>query len=138
MMHLDCDLLELFKMCVDRQLDKAELKWKQGQSFCVVVAAEGYPENPVKGGEIKNIDDVISHNDVEVFFAGVRKQDGKLVANGGRVLSVCKTGATAQKYIYDAISELDFCDKRYRRDIGEVDLSREICENEGCCNNCGF
>lgn len=146
MMHLDCDLLELFKMCIDRQLDKAELKWKQGQSFCVVVAAEGYPENPIKGGEIKNIDDIIKHNDVEVFFAGVKKQDCKLVANGGRVLSVCKTGATAQKYIYDAINELDFFDKRYRRDIGEVDLSKELsgegCKNEkcgeGCCNNCGL
>jgi phosphoribosylamine--glycine ligase len=145
MMHLDCDLLELFKMCVDKQLDKVELKWKQGQSFCVVVAAEGYPESPIKGGEIKNIDDVIKHNEVEVFFAGVKKQDGKLIANGGRVLSVCKTGAVAQKYIYDAVAELDFCDKRYRRDIGEVDLSKEIseklgkegCGHEGCCGNCG-
>lgn len=139
LMHLDSDLLEVFKMTAAKELYKATLKWKNAQSFCVVVAAEGYPENPKKGGEIKNIEQVIKNNDVTIFFAGVKKEGDSLLANGGRVLSVCQSGPCAQKYIYDAINELDFQDKIYRKDIGEVSLHKEECKkNEGCCNNCGF
>jgi len=139
LMHLDSDLLEVFRMATAKELDKAQLKWKSGQTFCVVAAAEGYPMNPKKGGEIKNIEQIIENHGVTVFFAGVKKQDGKLVASGGRVLSVCQTGPMAQKYIYDALQELDFCDKIYRKDIGEVSLSKEVCrKNEGCCDNCGI
>ncbi len=139
LMHLDSDLLEVFKMAVNKELDKVELKWKPGQTFCVVAAAQGYPVSPKKGGEIKNIDQIISDHGVTVFFAGVKKQDGKLTADGGRVLSVCQTGVYAQKYIYDALQKLNFCDKIYRKDIGEVSLSKEVCKkNEGCCDSCGF
>jgi len=138
LMHLENDLLELFKMTVDKKLDEVELKWKDEQTFCVVVAAEGYPENPKKGGELKNVDEIVENHGVTVFFAGVEKQDGKLLANGGRVLSVCKTGVCAQKYIYDAIAELDFSDKIYRKDIGEVNISKEVCgKDERSCGNCG-
>ncbi len=126
-------------MTASKELDKADLKWKQGQSFCVVAAADGYPTNPKKGGEIKNVEQIIKNHGVTVFFAGVSKQEGKLAASGGRVLSVCRTGPVAQKYIYDAITELDYSDKIYRKDIGEVNLSKEVCKkNEGCCNNCGL
>lgn len=139
LMHLDSDLLEIFRLAVNKELHKAELKWKSGQTFCVVVAADGYPMSPKKGGELKNIEEIVQNHGVAVFFAGVKKLEGNLVANGGRVLSVCQTGPCAQKYIYDALNELDFCDKVYRKDIGEVSLAREVCKkNEGCCDNCGF
>ena len=128
LMHLDSDLLKIFKMTAEKKLDKADLKWKQGQSFCVVVAADDYPVNPKKGGEIKNLKQIIKNHDVTIFFAGVEKQNDKLLANGGRVLSVCQTGPVAQKYIYDAITELDYSDKIYRKDIGEVNLSKEMCK----------
>ena len=126
-------------MAVNKELDKVQLKWKKGQSFCVTVAADGYPENPKKGGEIKNIEQIIKNHGVTIFFAGVKKENNELLANGGRVLSVCQTGVFAQKYIYDAIKELDFNDKIYRKDIGEVNLFKEVSQrNEGSCNNCGF
>lgn len=138
LMHLESDLLEVFKKAVNKKLDNVELRWNKAQTFCVVVAADGYPEKPKKGGAIKNIEHVIENHGVTIFFAGVKKEGGELVANGGRVLSVCQTGPMAQKYIYDAINELDFCDKIYRRDIGEVSLQKEVCKrNEGCCDNCG-
>ena len=136
LMHLDSDLLEIFKKCIEQKLDEVSLKWKEEQTFCVVVAAEGYPENPKKGGEIKNIDEVINNHGVTVFFAGVEKQDGKLLASGGRVLSICQTGVLAQKYIYDALQELDYSDKIFRKDIGEVSLSKEVCQKDSC-GGCG-
>ncbi len=139
LMHMESDLLEIFNMAVKQELDKVELKWKQAQTFCVVVAADGYPENPKKGGEIKNIEQIIQNHRVTIFFAGVKRKNETLIGNGGRVLSVCQSGPCAQKYIYDAINELDFNHKIYRKDIGEVSLYKEVCErNEGCCDNCGF
>ncbi|MEI8388523.1 MAG: phosphoribosylamine--glycine ligase [bacterium] len=138
LMHLNTDLLELFKKHSEKKLDEVELKWKHGQSFCVVVAAEGYPENPVKGGEIVNIDEIIDNNEVNIFYAGVNIDEGKLFANGGRVLSVCKSGIGAQKDIYDAIKQLDYVDKVFRNDIGEVSVfGKGCCKDEGTCHNCG-
>ena len=139
LIHLDTDLLEIFKKQSEKKLDEVELKWKQGQSFCVVVAAEGYPETPIKGGEIVNIDEIIENNDVTVFYAGVQKQDKKLIANGGRVLSVCKTGIGVQKDIYDAIKQLDYENKVFRNDIGEVSIfGKGCCKDEGTGDNCGI
>lgn len=137
--HLDSDLLEIFIQTAEKKLDEVQLKWKQSQSFCVVIAAEGYPENPVKYGEIKNIDEVAKNNEVNIFYAGVSKKDEKLLANGGRILSVCKTGISAQKDIYNAIEQLDYEDKIYRNDIGEVNINKKgCCKNEGTCHNSGI
>lgn len=138
LMHMESDLLEVFQYAAAKELDKISLKWKPAQTFCVVVAAQGYPESPNKGAVIKNIEQIIKNHDVTVFYAGVKKQGDSLTANGGRVLSLCQSGPCAQKYIYDAASELDFADKIYRKDIGEVSLHKEECKkDEGCCNNCG-
>jgi len=139
LMHLDTDLLEVFKKQSEKKLDEVKLKWKQGQAFCVVVAAEGYPENPVKGGEIINIEEVIENNEINIFYAGVRKLAGKLFADGGRVLSVCKTGIGVQKDIYDAIKQLDYENKVFRNDIGEVSIfGKGCCKDEGTGDNCGI
>ena len=138
LIHLNTDLLEVFKKHSEKKLDETELKWKQGQSFCVVVAAEGYPENPIRGGEIVNIDELIENNEVNIFYAGVNKDGEKLFANGGRVLSVCKNGIGVQKDIYDAIKQLDYVDKVFRNDIGEVSVfGKGCCKDEGTCHNCG-
>jgi phosphoribosylamine---glycine ligase len=138
LMHLNTDLLEVFKKLSERKLDEVEFKWKQGQSFCVVVAAEGYPENPIKGGEIGNIDEIIENNQVNIFYAGVMKRYEKLFADGGRVLSVCKSGIGVQKDIYEAIKQLDYEDKVFRNDIGEVSVfGKGCCKDEGTGHNCG-
>lgn len=138
LMHLNSDLLEVFQKATEQKLNEVELKWKQGQSLCVVVATQGYPESPIKGGEIVNINEVSELNDVQIFYAGVKKQGEKLLANGGRVLSVCKTGIGVQKDIYDAVSQLEYEDKIFRNDIGEVSIFKKegCCKNEGTCNNC--
>lgn len=139
LIHMDNDLLEVFVKATEQKLDEVELKWKSGQSFCVVVAAEGYPENPVKGGEIVNIEEVVECNDVNVFYAGVKRHNGKLLGNGGRVLSVCKSGIGVQKDIYEAINQLIYEDKIFRNDIGEVSIFKKkgCCKDEGTCHNCG-
>ena len=75
---------------------------------------------------------------MNIFYAGVNKDGEKLFANGGRVLSVCKNGIGVQKDIYDAIKQLDYVDKVFRNDIGEVSVfGKGCCKDEGTCHNCG-
>jgi len=137
LLHLESDLLDVFLKMQEQKLDEVNLKWKSAQTFCVVVAAEGYPEKPIAGGVLRNIDTLQQTHDVEVFYAGVKAVSGELQASGGRVLSVCKNGITAQKDIYDFIEDLDYSDKIYRKDVGEVSIFKKGCENERTCNNCG-
>jgi len=118
LMHLKSDLLDIFDKAVNKKLNEVKLEWNEGISFCVVVAAKGYPECPVKGAEIANIDEISKKYGVNIFYAGVKKSDSKLVANGGRVLSICKSGNNPSKDIYSAADELIFSDKYYRKDIG--------------------
>lgn len=122
MSHLDCDILEIFINATEKKLAKSNLKWKNGTSTCVVVAANGYPENPKKGCEIKGVKNAGEKNNTQIYYAGVKLMGEKLLSNGGRVLSVCASGENtdkAREKIYKTIEEIDFSDKIFRKDIGK-------------------
>lgn len=118
LIHLDSDLLEIFNLAVSKKLFQADLKWKSGTSACVVVAAEGYPETPLKGAEITNVAHIKDEFNVDVFYAGVKISDNTLISDGGRVLSICRNADNPFPFLYAAIEELNFKDKIYRKDIG--------------------
>lgn len=123
MYHLDCDLLEVFVKATEKKLSDVNLQWKNGTTIAVVVASEGYPENPKKGCEINGLQEACEKYDTQVFYAGVKKDNGKLLSNGGRVLAICANGEDSQKVrekIYKTIEEIDFSDKIYRTDICEL------------------
>jgi phosphoribosylamine---glycine ligase len=93
-------------------------------TLTVVMAANGYPGTPDKGGAI-SLDRVTG---AKVFHAGTTKKDGQLVASGGRVLNVTATGANvtlAQKAAYAAVDAIDFPTGFCRRDIGWREVDRE-------------
>lgn len=116
--HMKSDLLEIFVKATEKKLDQIELKWNNGKTFCVVLAAEGYPENPKKGAIISQVREIQQDFGVKVFYAGVKKENSNLIANGGRVLTICKTGANALSDIYKSAEKLNFKDKYFRTDIG--------------------
>jgi len=96
-------------------------------TMTVIVAAKGYPSTPAKGGEIRGIDEAERNEGVTVFQAGTAKQDGKLVACGGRVLAVTARGRSlgeARERAYAAVGCIDFPDGFHRRDIGWRELER--------------
>lgn len=111
MMHLDSDILEIFDLCAKKQLKKTNLQWKDGFSGCLTIATKGYPDEFPRDISIDKIPD-----DVQVFYAGVKKTDG-LLSNGGRVLSLCDTGKNPYAKIYSAADSLEFREKYYRTDI---------------------
>ncbi len=61
----------------------------------IVLAAEGYPDNPKKDFEIWGINAASMLKDITVFHAATKQsRAGAIVANGGRVLNVVGTGKT--------------------------------------------
>lgn len=94
-------------------------------AVCVVLAADGYPEQPVTGSVIRGADQDFGP-DVVVFHAGTsRAADGALLAAGGRVLNVCALGcdlAEARERAYAAVARIDWPGGFHRTDIGAKGL----------------
>jgi phosphoribosylamine---glycine ligase len=119
-LRLRDDLLTLLLASVDGMLDKVSVRWLAETALTVVMCAEGYPGDVVKGSHINGLTQDFG-KDVEVFHAGTALDGEFLVANGGRVLNVTALGATpreAQKKAYAAIDKIDWPEGFCRRDIG--------------------
>jgi len=87
----------------------------------VVLASEGYPENPRTGQVIEGLEDVKKMDQVLVFHAGTRMENGKVVTSGGRVLTVVGLGQSleeARNRAYAAVEKIHFDGMHFRRDIG--------------------
>jgi phosphoribosylamine---glycine ligase len=119
------DLVALMLAVASGKLAEAETPtFSPDAALTVVMAANGYPGTPQKGGNIslRNV------QGAKVFHAGTSEKDGQLVANGGRVLNVTATGSTvteAQRAAYAAVDAIDFPTGFCRRDIGWREVERE-------------
>jgi phosphoribosylamine--glycine ligase len=121
-MRLMSDLLPALLAARDGLLDKFQLRWRPEAALTVVMAARGYPGHYRKGSEIRGLDRAAALPDVEVFHAGTRRDaDGRLLADGGRVLGVTALGgglSAARDRAYAAIDRIDWPEGFCRRDIG--------------------
>jgi phosphoribosylamine--glycine ligase len=121
LMRLKSDLLEVMLAVAEGRLDQVELEWDPRPALSVVAASKGYPGSYPTGVPITGIEKADAIPDVKVFQAGTKRQDGKIVTDGGRVLAVTALGNTiadAQKRAYQAMSLIHFEGMHYRRDIG--------------------
>jgi phosphoribosylamine--glycine ligase len=119
--RLMTDLCQLFLGGVDGMLGNMDLRWRPVHSMTVVMAAKGYPGTYQKGSEIRGIDQAETIDGVTVFHAGTRIEDGRVFANGGRVLNITAEGETlsqARERAYRAVDLIDWQDGFCRRDIG--------------------
>jgi phosphoribosylamine--glycine ligase len=119
MARLKTDLLSVMEHAVNGTLDTVELEWDRRTAVGVVMAAEGYPDSPLKGAVIQGIPDETPES--VTFHAGTREVDGKLQVTGGRVLCVVGLGDSvrmAQKQAYDIVDQISFDGAQFRRDIG--------------------
>lgn len=122
---LETDLGEVGQAVAEGRLHEITLRWRPGSAACVVVAAPGYPDDPVTGDPISGLDEVEGMDDVLVFHAGTAQRDGRIVTAGGRVLGVTGIGATLQEALgraYDGVARIAFPGMQYRRDIGSKAL----------------
>ena len=128
MARLKSDFAEALAACADGRLDQVDVEWSDEAAMVVVMAANGYPGDYAKGSEIKGLEAAGQVEGVIVLHAGTRAQDGRILANGGRVLGITALGATvseAQARAYQAIDEIDWPEGFCRRDIGWRAIERE-------------
>jgi len=122
MVRLRSDLLPALLAACDGELAAFDLRWEPLHSLVVVMAAKGYPGAYAKGTEIRGLERAAQISGVQVFHAGTaRREDGALIATGGRVLGVTATGATlaeARAAAYRAVDAIDWPEGFCRRDIG--------------------
>ena len=122
LMRLKSDLLEVLVATCDGTLDEVTLKWDPRPAVCVVMASGGYPGDYEKGKTITGLDDARRLEDVIVFHAGTREQDGAIVTGGGRVLGITALGETiaeAKAAAYEAVDRIEFEGAYCRRDIAD-------------------
>ncbi|HZZ89754.1 MAG TPA: phosphoribosylamine--glycine ligase [Caulobacteraceae bacterium] len=122
MLRLKSDIVPyLLAAATGRLAELPAPQWREEAAVCIVVAARGYPEAPQAGSVIRGAEaDFGPH--VTVFHAGTkRREDGMLVAAGGRVLNVCALGkdvAEARARAYAAVAQIDWPEGFHRTDIG--------------------
>ena len=128
MLRLESDLGELLLATAENRLATLPApKFSPDTALTVVMAANGYPGTPSKGGAISGLD-AAEAGGAKVFHAGTALKDGALVANGGRVLNVAASGASvreAQSRAYAAVDLIEFPGGFCRRDIGWREVARE-------------
>ena len=122
MRRLQSDLMEIFIAAEEGTLDTATAPaWFDEPTVNVVLAAKGYPGKYKKGTEINGVEDANDKDGIVVFHAGTKRENGQLLANGGRVLSVTAQAPSVKEAIekaYDVIDNtLEWKDGFCRRDI---------------------
>lgn len=128
MQRFEGDLAELLLATAEGRLAAIQPpRFSAETALTVVIAAQGYPESPRKGGTITGLVEAEADG-AKVFHAGTALAGGALVANGGRVLNVTARGANvteAQARAYQAVDRIQFAEGFCRRDIGWREAARE-------------
>jgi phosphoribosylamine--glycine ligase len=128
MLRLKSDLVPALVAARDGMLKSFDLRWHDAAALTVVMAAKGYPGSYRKGSVIEGLDAAAQIESVEVFHAGTKAENGRVLANGGRVLNVSALGKSvgeAQARAYAAIDRIRWPDGFCRRDIGWQAVKRE-------------
>ena len=119
---LESDLADIMLSIYEGKLDEAEVRFADKSAACVVMASEGYPSKYETGFEIT------MPEDKNIYVAGAKLKDGRLVTAGGRVLGVTETAETLAEAIdkaYQTVKTISFENAYYRTDIGKRALMAE-------------
>jgi len=113
---------ELFYKAATKQLDSLNVEFSDEYAVGVVMASKDYPYGSTPPAEI--VVDEIVHDDIRanthISYAGVSEEDGKLYADGGRVLVCVGLGDTIQEArdrAYALCGQVHFAGKKLRTDI---------------------
>jgi len=124
-MRMDSDLYDYLIASTNGSLSSLpQVNWKNQSAVCVVLASKGYPEAYPKNEEISGLD--FSMDGTFVFHAGTKRDNGKVLTNGGRVLGVTALGDSLEgaiKNAYSAANKINWSHKYCRTDIGKKGLA---------------
>jgi len=128
MLRLKSDLVPALLAACDGQLKNFDLRWHADTALTVVMATKGYPGAYGKGSAIEGLDAAAEVAGVQIFHAGTVADNGRILANGGRVLNICALGRNvreAQARAYQAVDRIRWPQGFCRRDIGWRAVARE-------------
>ncbi|MEO8647798.1 MAG: phosphoribosylamine--glycine ligase, partial [Acidobacteriota bacterium] len=122
LVRLSSDIVDICRSILNGTLDPHAVKWRPGSSATVILAAEGYPNSPVKGDVILGIGKMSEVPDITIFHSGTAwNTEGNLVTAGGRVLGVTSVGDDLEQAVesaYEAAGQISWRGMQFRRDIG--------------------
>jgi len=127
MLRMKSDLLAALVAAMNGELAAFDLLWHDRAVVAVTMAAEGYPAKPRKHTIIRGLEAASAEPGAHVFHAGTEMLDGNLVANGGRVLTICAAASTiaaARDAAYRAVDKVIWPEGFCRRDIAWRALAR--------------
>ena len=119
---LESDLLTIMQATTNGTLAETEVKFSHKNACCVIMASKGYPQSYEKGFEMTIPDNIAP----DVYVAGAKIADGKLLTDGGRVLGVTSVEDTLDGAIaasYDKVEKIHFENAYFRHDIGQRALA---------------
>lgn len=114
---LKTDLLTVMQAVTNENLSDIKVEFSDKNACCVIMASNGYPSSYEKGYEMTIPEDIKN----DVYVAGARLSDGKLLTNGGRVLGVTSVADSLKEAIeesYKKVERIHFDNRYYRTDIG--------------------
>lgn len=127
MLRFDGDLLALIDATARGKLASQSVRLKPESTVGIVMATRGYPGEYPKGSEICGLDDAAEIEGAIVFHAGTKADGTRILAHGGRVLTICAMGrdlAEARARAYAAVARIDWPEGFCRSDIGAKGLVR--------------
>ncbi len=125
--RLKNDLLEVLWASFEGRLSEIRLEWDTRCCVCVVMSSSGYPDKFEIGKEITGLDSAARLEDTFVFHAGTRKENNRILSNGGRVLGVTSLASSIEQAVekaYTAVEKIKFDHCFFRRDIGAKAIKR--------------
>lgn len=115
---IETPLVEILQAVREQKLGQCPVRFNALQAVTIVMAAEGYPDQPVSGTPITGLE--LELPGTFVFHGGTKRAGNDIVTSGGRVLSVTAWAsdlARARELAYQRLSKIDFAGSQYRRDI---------------------
>ena len=120
--RLQTDMVAMFAAMDNGTLIDVNIYTDEKKYATVVAVSGGYPGDYKKNVQINGFPDVQVNNSSIVFHAGTKiNEEGNLVTNGGRVLtvtSVAETITDAAKKSIKILEQIHFDGMYYRKDIG--------------------
>lgn len=126
---LKTDLVEVMEAVVEHRLDELTVEWHPETAVCVVMTSPGYPGSYPTGLPIQGLPAPSDESRVAVFHAGTKRESGRVVTAGGRVLAVTAWGPSlldARAQVYQAVPSILFEGRHYRTDIAHRALPHKI------------
>ena len=117
------DLLEIMLAVRGGSLKADMVRFKKGAACCVVLASEGYPKKYDTGFPITMPEPGANE---DIYVAGAKLENGRLLTAGGRVLGAVATADTLKDAIahaYALADKIHFENAYMRRDIGRRALA---------------